>query len=210
MSSGRSQRSGGARQVGKAIFRDAILDAAEALFDERGVHAARIQDIAGRAGVAVGTVYNHFEQKEDIVRALMLRHLPVVAALLAPRAEDPADWAGSFRARMGRVHGYVAGHRHFFRMACELGMLGPTAPRMAVDVVNPAHLIEEMIATGVAQGALAGDPVQLTRFLFGAIRGLVEGALVTGSERLREEAALAVDLFLRAVSQPRANDAAQL
>src|SRR5262245_12242237 len=101
MNSGRLQR-GGLRDTSKALFRTAILDAAEAVFEARGFHVARIQDIAAHAGVAVGTVYNHFDQKEDIVRALVLRHMPAVVATLAAGAADPIDWEGAFRARMAR------------------------------------------------------------------------------------------------------------
>ena len=55
------------REEAKQLFRNAILEAAEIVFSERGFHAARIQDIAARARIAVGTVYNHFEQKEDVL-----------------------------------------------------------------------------------------------------------------------------------------------
>jgi AcrR family transcriptional regulator len=202
------------RDASKALFRDAILEAAEAEFDARGLRAARIQDIAERAGVAVGTVYNHFAQKEDLVRALMLRHLPRLAACLVQQPSDPpeaSDWAGNFRARLGRVHDYVAEHRHFFRMACELDLLGPTGLRVDGGVVNPGLAVQAMIERGVAAGVIAGDPARLTRFFFGATRGLVEGALATGSPDLREEVALALDLFLRAagVEAPRNHPSAQ-
>jgi AcrR family transcriptional regulator len=204
MSARRPSRSG-IRDASKAICRDAILEAAEAVFDERGLHSARIQDIAERAGVAVGTVYNHFEQKEDLARALMARHLPAMAATLAPSPSDPADWTGAFRARLGRMYAYVEAHRHFFRMACALGLHTATGV-MPGSTPHPGPLVERMVADGVAAGVLVGDPVRLTRFLLGATRCLVEGALAQGSERVRDEAALAVDLFLRAASPTTPRD----
>lgn len=45
-----------------------ILDAAIAVFAERGFHMARVADIADRAGVADGTVYLYFKNKEEILR----------------------------------------------------------------------------------------------------------------------------------------------
>ena len=59
------------RDEARALFRNAILDAAEAVFAERGFHGARIQDVAARARIAVGTVYNHFAQKDDVLAALL-------------------------------------------------------------------------------------------------------------------------------------------
>src|SRR5512138_2747814 len=48
----------------------AILAAAEEVFAEDGLHAARMERIASRAGVAVGTLYNHFADKEALLAAL--------------------------------------------------------------------------------------------------------------------------------------------
>lgn len=44
-----------------------ILDAAVAVFAEKGFHVARVTDIAQRAGVADGTVYLYFKNKEEIL-----------------------------------------------------------------------------------------------------------------------------------------------
>jgi TetR/AcrR family fatty acid metabolism transcriptional regulator len=46
-----------------------ILDAAVTVFAERGFHSARVADIAARAGVADGTVYLYFKNKEEILMA---------------------------------------------------------------------------------------------------------------------------------------------
>ncbi|WP_306204073.1 TetR/AcrR family transcriptional regulator [Actinoplanes sp. RD1] len=51
-----------------------ILDAAEEVFAADGA-AARTEDVARRAGVAVGTVFRHFATKEDLIRAIMKRLL---------------------------------------------------------------------------------------------------------------------------------------
>lgn len=50
--------------------RDRILGAARTLVDETGVDAT-MEDIARRAGVAVGTLYRHFPAKEDLVAAVV-------------------------------------------------------------------------------------------------------------------------------------------
>lgn len=46
-----------------------ILDAAISVFAEKGFHAARISDIAARAGVADGTVYLYFKNKDELLMA---------------------------------------------------------------------------------------------------------------------------------------------
>lgn len=53
--------------------RCAILDAAERLFQERGVAATSLQDIAAATGVTRGAIYWHFKDKGDLFNAMMNR-----------------------------------------------------------------------------------------------------------------------------------------
>ena len=48
-----------------------ILDAALAVFDEEGLDRARLDDIARRAGVAKGTIYLYFPNKEELFREVV-------------------------------------------------------------------------------------------------------------------------------------------
>jgi AcrR family transcriptional regulator len=72
------------RQERAGERRDAILGAALDEFSERGFAAARLDDVAKRAGVAKGTIYLHFRDKEhlfqEIVRAMLA---PLVGSLEA-------------------------------------------------------------------------------------------------------------------------------
>jgi AcrR family transcriptional regulator len=48
-----------------------ILDAAFAVFAERGLAAARLEDIARRAGLSKGTIYLYFPNKEELFREVV-------------------------------------------------------------------------------------------------------------------------------------------
>jgi len=52
------------------IRRAQILEAAAAVWAEKGYHATRIDDIAERAGLSKGAVYHHFDSKVDVFTAL--------------------------------------------------------------------------------------------------------------------------------------------
>ncbi len=54
----------------------AILAAAYALFLEHGYHATSMRQIAQRAGLALGGIYNHFESKEQIFETVLLEKHP--------------------------------------------------------------------------------------------------------------------------------------
>lgn len=66
-----------------------LIEAAIALFLERGVRGTTMQDIASRAGVAVGTVYLYYKDKAEVVRrvayAFAERHDEMVESVLSTR-----------------------------------------------------------------------------------------------------------------------------
>jgi len=67
-----------------ALRRDAILAAALEEFSARGFAAARLEDVAQRAGVGKGTIYLHFRDKEALFQELVTTMLvPFIANLEA-------------------------------------------------------------------------------------------------------------------------------
>jgi AcrR family transcriptional regulator len=75
-------RAAGLRAKRSAARRNAILAAAMDEFTARGFAATRLDDVARRAGVAKGTIYLHFADKEALFEELIRVELsPVVAAL---------------------------------------------------------------------------------------------------------------------------------
>ncbi len=82
----------GLRERQKAGRRRDILDSAAALFKRDGFAAASIEQIAGRAELSAGTVYNYFPSKADLLLALVaLDGQEVRAAGAALVAAPPAD-----------------------------------------------------------------------------------------------------------------------
>lgn len=73
----------------KEVVATTILEAAEEVFGEHGLDA-RMETIAGRAGVAVGTLYNHFADRQALLHALVADHRD---DLLAKMAETEAATA---------------------------------------------------------------------------------------------------------------------
>jgi AcrR family transcriptional regulator len=72
----------GARANRGARRRDAILAAALEEFSAHGFEATRLEDIARRAGIAKGTIYLYFNDKETLFQELVRSEIsPVVTAL---------------------------------------------------------------------------------------------------------------------------------
>jgi AcrR family transcriptional regulator len=60
----------GKREQTKLANRQAILDAARAVFREMGFEAATVRDIIRRTGLSVGAFYNYYRSKEEVIAAL--------------------------------------------------------------------------------------------------------------------------------------------
>lgn len=75
--------------------RQAILDAAYTLFLEQGYAATSMRQIARRAGLALGGIYNHFPGKEAIFSEILLANHPyhhILPALLQTPLETPEQF----------------------------------------------------------------------------------------------------------------------
>ena len=78
--------------------REALIDAAEHLFQARGVARSSLADIAAQAGTTRGAIYWHFKDKADLFNAMMERvTLPLGQALQAADLTS-VDPAGCLRA----------------------------------------------------------------------------------------------------------------
>jgi AcrR family transcriptional regulator len=71
-----------ARETRSAARREAILAAALAEFSERGFAAARLDDVARRAGVAKGTIYLYFSDKESLFQELIRAELAPLIGMI--------------------------------------------------------------------------------------------------------------------------------
>ena len=74
--------------------REALIDAARAIMTEKGVEAATMLEIAQRADVGAGTVYNYFKSKDDlaiVVLEALMHELALRIQTVTDTFEDPAQ-----------------------------------------------------------------------------------------------------------------------
>lgn len=85
-----------------------IVEAALVVFSEKGFAAAKLDDIARRAGVSKGAVYLYFETKEDVFRAVVEQAIaPNISTLKAMIAAHPGPLAGLLQGVVGHMAGIV-------------------------------------------------------------------------------------------------------
>ncbi len=158
----------------RTATRDALLTAAEQVFAERGTDGARIEDIASRAGVAVGTLYNYFSDARDMLHALIdERGQNLIAQLdeAVPRARrGTCDWSDEVDAFIRVVIDFIRDHHPFYAilMQCE-HRKGPTSGRRLSDEFYGRA--EALVKRGVRAGAIrTADAVMLPSLLVSVCR----------------------------------------
>src|ERR1700712_4300462 len=80
-----------------------ILDAAFAVFAERGLAQARLEDIAKRAGLSKGTIYLYFPNKEElfreVVRSTVVTQLEEGERMVSEKTTSATDTLTEFMRR---------------------------------------------------------------------------------------------------------------
>jgi AcrR family transcriptional regulator len=184
--------------------RAALLEAARALFAERGYAGVGTEEIVRAAGVTRGALYHHFEGKRDLFEAVYERvevelAERIAAGALASNASSPLD-----AMRAGA---------EMFLQACtepeaqQIALLdGPSVLGWdrwrEIAAEHGLGLIEATLQAAIAADAIRDQPVRpLAHLLMGA---LDEAAmLVAGAEdpeQMRTEVGRTLDSLIAALS----------
>ncbi|MER6831741.1 TetR/AcrR family transcriptional regulator [Streptosporangium sp. NPDC000563] len=173
-SAGETGESGGARplRADARRNRERILAAAEAVFAEKGVSAST-EEVAARAGVAIGTVFKHFPTKQALLQAIMkglLGRLDGEMAVLADD-DDPGEALFTFVARMVEQAA---------RKRTVVGLLAETG--VDLQVASSVRMLRDGIETLLVRSQEAGtvrDDVRLDEVI-ALLTGICQGALHAG------------------------------
>lgn len=152
-----------------------ILDAAERVFVERGIHAARLDEVTERAGVAIGTFYLHFGSKHDLMLALRARFIDrLVRRQDAVVRSLPADdWVGRLDAWLSdAVRAYVEHAELHDVLYDHTPINAKTTIQVALETEN-AHLetFRRLIAERRDAPADAPDPTMAANLIYSAWYG---------------------------------------
>jgi AcrR family transcriptional regulator len=157
--------------------RNQILDAAAAVFAQKGFHRATTKDIASTAGVSEGTIYNYFTNKADLLIGIMTR--------LAEIPQLDADLASGLQVDVKAFFANVLHHR-IGPMQENEEMIQAILPEVFVNpelrerfyqqfVLRIAAMLEQYVGRRVELGHVRPVDVPLT---VRVIQGMLVGLLV--------------------------------
>lgn len=190
----------------RATTESTLLEAAEEVAAREGVDVANLQAIATRAGVAVGTIYNYFADRDALIEVLFARRCAELAAAVDETASNTADapFDVQLRAFVESLLEFFDRRRAFLRIVVEAEHVR-ARPAAARDGRRSAleHLrarASHLVACGVATGRLRSeDQLLYADVLVGMVRGILVGR-AAGDMPLAGNADAIVGIFLHGTS----------
>jgi AcrR family transcriptional regulator len=153
--------------------RQAIIDATEKVIRDRGLARATTKEIARAAGVAEGTIFKHFEKKDDLLLAVVQERLPDLAAVASPERAGALPLRRSLAEIVGAAlvyYGHLIPPTIAFFADAEL--LGRHRAWIKAENAGPRRLYELVAAYVAAEQRLGRvdrrrDPVSVAALLLG-------------------------------------------
>jgi AcrR family transcriptional regulator len=152
------------RKAEPAARRETILDAALTVFAERGFEAARLDDVAARAGIAKGTLYLYFKDKEALFEEVVRTAVSPIIERLSFLADAPdIPMADMLEGLFGLFEKEVLGTRRKLIIRLIIAE-GPRFPRIAEfyyrDVIGRIMpMLAKIAERAVERGELPNDAV---------------------------------------------------
>jgi AcrR family transcriptional regulator len=144
---------------------DRILDAALALFNERGAAHVTTADIAAAAAMREGNLHYHFRRKEQLVEALFARFQDDEIATAEQRLADPSD-PKSYTAYQAGWFALMWRYRCFYRDATTLFAQAPSLRAPFAETQSRARqAVQAVAAQAIANGLMRATPAQIERLV---------------------------------------------
>jgi len=164
------------RSQEKAELREAILQAAGEVFLERGYEHFSMRQVAERIGYSATTIYHHFENKDDLLFAVVDQGFERFAAQLAAAAESTEDPRERIVA-IGRAYvGFGLNNPMHYELMFmrRTGFLcayreGETQPR-----ISAFSVLQQAVQAALDAAVLPpGDMMGYSGMLWGTVHGIV-------------------------------------
>ncbi|GAA6525856.1 TetR/AcrR family transcriptional regulator [Intrasporangium sp. DVR] len=147
--------SGGPRQERMQRRRAEIIHAAIELFQELGYHSATTHQVAERAGLSVGLIYQYFGNKEDLLRAVIVDILGefrdrIPLAMEAAGPDPVARLRAGYRAYVAVIDENRNGALLTYREGLTLSPDGrEEIKKLEIETAAP---LRDLILDGIASG----------------------------------------------------------
>lgn len=165
-----------ARKLDRATRRAQILDAATAVFAEKGFYGATMDDIVAATGLSKGGLYWHFKSKDEIIIALMETFFNQEMDDLEALVNQGGDVGSRLLSLTGHLVGEVGEMFALFPISLEFYALATRSEIVQTWIVDyfAAYRtsLSRLLSQGVERGEVAGDPETAAITMIALFEGL--------------------------------------
>jgi AcrR family transcriptional regulator len=152
-----------------------ILDAAAQLFAKHRYHEVRMDDIAAHAGVAKGTLYRYYRDKEELYLALTIHGTHCLYEEAQGQIIGPGNPDQKLRDFISRIVRFYEQHPYFLELIQRIETSGSTASVSALRDIRTqwGRLVTDLIRQISDAGPPVPHPELAALALLGSIRGIL-------------------------------------
>jgi TetR/AcrR family fatty acid metabolism transcriptional regulator len=175
----------------KVATRQRLLDAAEAVFADKGYHGAAVDDIARVSDSSKGGFYFHFPNKEAIFLALIDSLTPRLEAAIERAISAEADPVAQLDAALRTVFETFSSHRRLSKILLveAVGLGHGFDEKLMLVRGRFAAMIQRRLDLAIQSGRISPvDSETVAWAWFGAINEIVTRWLVSGQPNRLEDA----------------------
>lgn len=173
-------------EAGKALRRKLLLEAAYDVFSSSGYHRTRLGDVAAVAGYSKASVYNYFEDKEELFLQTSITASSDIVTQLQAESQSDGTALATLRRMLRHLLSDAGGLYSFVQAVTEYhGELQTTEERTAERTQLIARHLEglrgilQVLAEAIQAGKISGefrcslDELVIARMLTGLVRSVL-------------------------------------
>jgi len=164
------------RKEATRVRTETILHAAMEVFSERGFYEADVEEIAERANVGKGTVYNHFVNKQKLFLSVVEWGLENLKETILARTESLGSFQERIHSALRVYFEFFENRKNFFRVLIheKSNFREKTEKRFTKKYFAYLHLLENAIKRGIESDELKRvDHHQCVTLLIGMSNALI-------------------------------------
>ncbi|OQX62654.1 MAG: hypothetical protein B5M56_05815 [Desulfococcus sp. 4484_241] len=147
-----------------------IMRAAQALFAENGFKGVTVRQIAKKAGVSIGTIYNYYAGLDDLFFDIFLEHTKEILEIMSGHAEKNELTPQT----VGKLYiTYLQRNMSFFQLMGHFMLGGVLSPESADKLNTVMRTLMTRLENVLKKAGICGDTRIRTHAFFAALNGIM-------------------------------------
>ena len=128
------------------------------MLDEEGYESLNIRAIAGKCGIGMGTIYNYYHAKEEIVAEIVMGDWNLILRRMDQSVRAPGEPLAKLSAVFGLLQEFIVGFHGTWMQMSLASEQAPDRESIRCRRNDYRHQLAERVAAAVGTGSVVPDP----------------------------------------------------